>query len=608
MPSIKIHNFGGMVPRSNRANLKGNFASYCENVDFEHGTLKGLRKPLVVQAGGVPNKTIFESEGGWLQFPGVNDIVDGLPGCLRVIACGDDFKFPSWATVVDAPAGDWVRLGLPIPEPVTVSGGKATFSINQAGQSPALTVKTPDSTVTVGSGSWNNGGGAWGGQSVKINGATFDNTLGISPVEWRAYAITYVDSFGNEGPMSLPSDRIAVDDGSALSVSIPATPGTPWDIAGINLYRAGSGHVENDKEITADDFHLVAELNAGTTAFTDALTNLEIDAEPCVSFEFTAPPAYLVHMAAEPNGTQLAGAAGREVWFCEPHEFHAWPERYRLTLDDDIVGLCWTDTGLYVLTDGNPYWVSPKADEFGYRDVFRFQETIPCASKRSICKTPDGGVCYVHKDGLVQLAGKGRASMMTATLWSESDFEDLGPSTFVATIWNGVWFGFTDSQGWMLEWRNAVYQDQTQPVQHLSLRPTALHRSRRDRFYLALQEGVCEWAKGATIMDWVWKGRLSVSPTQMNMAAYKAVFELYPHEYKPSPLAVHLRFFTDDTVLYERDTKHSRPSRLPHGWRHLGYEIEVSSKNQEPYAKPVEIREFHMASSIADLSESGNAQ
>lgn len=608
MPSIRIHAFGGMSPRTNRALQKGNEAAFCENVDLAHGTLRGLRAPLVVEQGGAPNKTIHESEGGWLQFPGVNDIVDGLPGCVRVIGVGDDFPYPSWATVADAAAGDWHRLGLPIPEPVKVSGGKATFSINQAGQSPALQVTTPSSTVTLGTGTWNNGGEAWGGSTVTISGAKFDQTIGLSPVEWRSYAITYVDSFGNEGPMSLPSDRIAVDDGSALSVSIPATPGTPWDIAGINLYRAGGGHVDNDKEITADDFHLVAELNAGATAFTDALTNLEIDAEPCITFEYIAPPAYLKHMAAEHNGTQLAGAAGREVWFCEPHEFHAWPERYKLTLDDEVVGLCWTDSGLYALTDGAPYWISPKADEFGYRDVFRFQETLPCASKRSICKTPDGGVSYAHKDGLVMIAGKGSARMMTLGLWAEDDFELLSPDGFMATIWNGIWFGFTDSMGWMFEWKNGVHQQQYQPLIALSLRPSAIHKSRTDRLYLAMSDGVSEWGKGETILDWVWKGRLSVSPSQMNMAGFKTVFERYPHEFKPSPLPVHVAFLTDDRTLYERDIQHSRPARLPHGFRHLGFEVEISSTNKEPWRQAVEIREFHMATSINELIETGAAQ
>lgn len=610
MPSIQLHNFSGMSPRSNRALQKGNDATYCENVRLWHGTLLGFREPKVIEPHGAPNKTIYQSEAGWLRFSGNVDVVGGLPGCLRLIAVGDGFLSPSWALAQDAVLGSWLRLGLPIPASVSVAAqaSDATFSISQNGTTPAQHVSTPSSTVTNPSGSFANGGAAWGGGVTVINGSSFDKTLGKSPVEWRSYIITYKDSFGNEGAPSLPCDRFAVDDGKSATVSIPATPASPWDVATICLYRATSGHEKNDAQITADEFHLVAELPAGTTIFVDNLQNLDIDAEPCMSYEFTPAPSYLKHIVAEPNGTQLAGAAGREVWFCEPHEFHAWPEKYTLTLDDDIVGLCWTDAGLFVMTDGAPYWIDRTADEFGYRKVMRMPESLPCASKRSICQTPDAGCCYVHKDGLVVLSGERRAVVATLQLWEEDDWHKQDPDTFVATVHNGWWFGFGDVGAWMLDIKDTIHQGSDTPLVALSLRPSALFRSRDDRFYLALHDGICEWDAGDHILDWVWKSRLSVSPSQVNFAAFKAVFERYPHEYKPSPLPVHIKFIMDDKVMYERDTNHSRPSRLPHGMRNIGFEIEVSSNNKETWANAVEIREIHLASSMVELSEIGRAR
>lgn len=607
MPSIRIHSYDGMVPKNSRALQKGNVATLAENVDLGAGTLMGLREPLVVAPDGAPNKTIHETDAGWLRFPGVVDVVDGLPGCPRIIVAGEGIPYPQWATTGDAVAGEYVRLGLPVPGPVSASGGKATFSISHAGKTPATTITTPATTVTTPSGTWHNGGGAWGGSTVTINGATFDETLGESPVEWRSYVITYKDSFGNEGAPSLPSERIAIDDGEAVTLTLPATPATPWDVASICIYRASGGHEMNDKEMVADDFLLVAEVSAGTSSFTDALPNLEIDAEPLVGYDYTPAPGYLQHMAAEPNGTVLAGAAGREVWFCEPHEFQAWPEKYTLTLDDDIVGLCWTESGLYAMTDGPPYWIAPKVDEFGFRDVFRFPETLPCASRRSICKTAEGAVVYAHKDGLVLLSGKS-ARMETLGLWGESGFQQLDPASMVAEVYNGVWYGFTPEQGWMFSLKTVgVHSGSDQPVVTLTLRPTALHKSRGDRFFLALPEGISEWEQGANILPWRWLGRLNVSPAQMNMAAFKTVFEKHPHEYRASPWPIHIAFVTDDRTLYERDVDHSRPARLPHGWRHLGFEVDVKGYGGEPWRQAVEIREIHMASSLAELSEAGAA-
>ena len=55
------------------------------------------------------------------------------------------------------------------------------------------------------------------------------------------------------------------------------------------------------------------------------------------------------------NG-MMAGFFGRTVCFCEPYRPHAWPEKYQVTVDSDIVALAAVGTTLFILTKGAPHW------------------------------------------------------------------------------------------------------------------------------------------------------------------------------------------------------------------------------------------------------------
>lgn len=98
-----------MRPRVHRTLLSGNEAIFAENVNLWHGTIEAYRTPLQIDPRGAPYRTIFHTEAGWIVLPGVNDLVSGLPGCHRVIAVGEDLRFPVWADATDAVAGHWWR-------------------------------------------------------------------------------------------------------------------------------------------------------------------------------------------------------------------------------------------------------------------------------------------------------------------------------------------------------------------------------------------------------------------------------------------------------------------------------------------------------------------
>lgn len=554
MPSILKSAFVGMRPRVHRTLLQGKEATWAENVNLWHGTIEAYCTPLPVDPRGAPQRTIFRTEAGWIVLPGVDDLVSGLPGCSRVIAVGEDLRVPVWADAADAVVGRWWRLGLPVPTPPIV---------------------TPS------------GSPGWAGPNDQRS-------------EYRAYVVTYVDRFGNEGAPSFPSVRFGIDDGDAVLVQWDGSPVGGWDVRAVRLYRltASDAGAEQMGLPRMEDFHLVSEFPAAVGGVNDALSNLDLG-EPLMTMRFAPPPEGLTHLVAEPNGTQLAGAVGRDLWFCEPYELHAWPDAYRLHLDDTIVALAWTDSGLYVATDGHPYWIESRADEWGRRDVFRIPEPMPCVARRSMTTTPSGSVLYAGRDGLVLLHGR-QYQRVSEAYWGEDDFAALRPETMIAAVHDGLWFGFTTNSGWMLDLTDPAYPGRQLGLIALSLRPTALYRGRTDTLFLALPSGIGQWNAGPAYLPLRYRTRCTVTPGHMNWAAAKVVWDVHPFrgDWSEAAPATTFRLWTDDRLCFERELRHSSPFRLPHLSRHLGFEIEVE--------RPVSLdkgalRELHIASSVAEL-------
>jgi hypothetical protein len=508
MASIKISGFAGMRPRIHRTLLQGNEATWAENVNLWHGTIEAYRTPLFVDPRGTPNRTLFQTDAGWIVLPGTNALVSGLPGCARVLAVGEDFRYPMWADFSEAVAGRWVRLGLPVPMP------------------PVAVPSAPP---------------GWAGPNDQRS-------------EYRAYVVTYVDRYGNEGPPSLPSAQFGVDEGAGVDVRWESVPLGGWDVQAARLYRlttsdAGAEQIALPR---VEDFHLVGEFPAALARFTDTLPNLDLG-EPLTTMAFAPPPEDLAHLVAEPNGSQLAGAVGRDIWFCEPHEFHAWPDKYRLRLDDAVVAITWTDTGLYVATDGHPYWIASQANEIGEREVFRMTEPMPCVSRRSMTPVPGGGALYASHGGLVLLLGR-QCQRVSQAYWSDDDFAALRPETLIGTVHEGQWFGFTANSGWMLDLTDSAYPGRQLGLIALSLQPSALHRSRTGALYLALPTGIGQWNAGRTHLPLRYRTVCTATPGQMNWAAAKVVWDVYPFrgDWQEALPPTRFRLWADDRRCFER--------------------------------------------------------
>lgn len=571
MPSIRLSNFGGVVPRYNRA-LTAVPASVAENVKLWHGTLAPFREPRpeTEATGSVCAKTIFRYGCCWLAWDDCCvSVAGGLPDCPRLFVTGwKRFGYPVTAMLpASGCAFDWKRLGVPKPEraPDVVAS-----ILSEPAQAPIA--------------------------GVQIRRET------------RNYVYTYVNSFGEEGP---PSDPVAIDidadEGSNTQVTVyPPPPGEGWDVVAARLYRVGTGFDTTGTGDHFGEFFFQQEIPLAGSAVSvaDDMTS-DMLGEPLQTRFFYPPPSGLQGIVALPEGG-LAGFVGNKLWFCEAYNFHAWPCDH--ALDDNIAALAWAAGNLYVATDGYPYIVGEaNRDQKCLRPIKRYSDSLPCVSAKSMTPTATGCI-YAGRAGLVRMIGDA-AQVDSHPLLAEDDWASIHPHTMIGAVFSGRYFGFTAKTGFIYDFRDGVYHDgdtsNNAGWTTLTLTPTAIYRTRDDHLFMAFPQRtgmagsqIAEFDAGAAFMKYRWRSRDNVAPGHMNFAAMKIVFEKYSF---PRKAGTDVRFslIGDDRELFARGVRWSRGFRVPHGMRHTDFQIEIEGRE--------EVRELHLAASMHELAESGGA-
>ncbi|MCA8017730.1 hypothetical protein [Burkholderia metallica] len=546
MAAIKIARFGGVVPRYEATLLKDNMAADAADCKLWHGVLEPFRRPLPVHDAGLYVRTMHRFDCCWLAWddPCI-EVAEWLPTCERVYVTGA----AEYPVVAELPADgcvmDWRRVGLPLPD--------------TAPTATALDASKPEFTTSS-----------------------------------RVYLYTYLDSFGQEGAPSLPSNELLdMHEGAAAQVDIPAPP-TGWDIAGIRLYRLAEGFNDGMKPAAATPtaWLVVADLPAAAQSYVDSAPTDQLG-EALVSMQYSPPPYGLENITQLPDGV-LAGSVGRQVWFCEPYQPQAWPMDYMLALDDGVRALKWQEGVLYALTDGHPYAIAEEcADGSCCRKVFRFPKAAPIVSRKSAAQVP-GGVAYASLSGLVSLSGQ-RMSNVTAPWWALDDWQALLPHTMIGATVEGQYIGVTCNRAFLFDLRDGIDNDgiPDNDLMPLTITPNALHTGRDGKLYLAFGNVIHEWDAGAEFMPYRWRSKTTAAPGQMNFAAAKVTLSNYPAP-RLAPFGVQFRFLTDGRAVFDRPLKHSKPFRLPPNQRKLDFAVEVCGVET--------VREIKFATSMRELA------
>ena len=243
----------------------------------------------------------------------------------------------------------------------------------------------------------------------------------------RFYVRTFVTSLGEESQPSPISNEVYWKPGQTVTLSGFTMPAAGRLITKERIYRAQT-------TFSGTQLFFIAERDVSTSNFVDNVSSTAIN-EPLPSLDWTPPVDTLRGLIALPNGN-MAAFSGKEVYFCEPWRPHAWPDKYSLTCDFDIVGLGAFGSSIVVMTTGHPYVVSGTHPDSMYME--KLELNYPCVSARGI-EDLGYAVAYPSTDGLVMASSSG-PQLVTAGILTREAWEKLNPNSIQSGQRNGRYY------------------------------------------------------------------------------------------------------------------------------------------------------------------------
>ncbi|MAK71172.1 MAG: hypothetical protein CMF19_03875 [Idiomarinaceae bacterium] len=427
MAYFKRDRFSGIAPGVAPNLLAEQFAQIAENIDFESGSIAPIRNPSSsVETVGGSTQSIYYYENSvqnvWLAFddPLVNVVEGPIPG--------DTYERLYWT-------GDGAFPKMSVQTRI-YGDGTAPFPENFW----RLGVPAPDSTP-----------------SVSIAN-TLDDTVTPDDV---SYVYTFVTAYGEEGPPSEPSTVSEFTPSTqTATIQLPAYGGTSTYInfARKRIYRSNTGS-------TNTTFQLVDDVPYATPSITDNRAGSELQ-EVLPSETWIGPPdddttlypdGPLLGLTPVANGI-FAGFTGKRLCLSEPYLPHAWPISYRITLEEDIVGIGTTANGVVCLTNGKPYFVTgvdPSA-----MTALQVDLAQACVNRASIVDMGEY-ILYAGPDGLCAVSGTEGRVVTKGLISPEQWNADFSPTTIKAFRHEGKYIAFynlgsapyasTDYRGWVFD-------------------------------------------------------------------------------------------------------------------------------------------------------------
>lgn len=261
-----------------------------------------------------------------------------------------------------------------------------------------------------------------------------------SDMETRSYVYTFVTDIGEEGPPSPPSDPRDFRYDSTVTVTCK-TSGADWAALHINrvrVYRTASGS-------QSTDFYFVGEIalpsGENSVDFSDNVESIQLG-EILPSTTWSPAPNGLRGLRRMPNGF-LVGFIGNTLYLSEPYLPHAWPDEYRKTVHDEIVGIEVYGQTLVVATKGRPEIGT--ATDPASMSLARLDIDAPCLSKGGLCSI-GSGVVYPTPDGLAFVSASS-AEIATNRYIDKREWAELWSDTMEAIYYDQRYIAFCRDTG-----------------------------------------------------------------------------------------------------------------------------------------------------------------
>ncbi|WP_286965496.1 hypothetical protein [Methylobacterium sp.] len=554
MVGLLLKDFTGGLPIQDVRQLPDNAAALSVNQRLGSGALEPIRQPRAIRGLNAATRYVYRivmddadaadiTKGFWWQHSDPNtDVVRGPTvndAFKRYYACSPAFGL-QLTTRDDIIAGN---------APLKVGVGRPTGT-------PTLTVDSTNAARDP-------------QQDTNYDGVIDANDEKgdfSSPIETRAYLVTFINVYGEESGPSPTAEGTGPTDAKWTLSNIPQPDGDPSraTIINIRVYRtstAASGSTV---------FNFVTDLAVGTGSYVDTVPNTIVSGTTILATTNSdVPPDDMQGIALMPNGI-MVGFKDNNLYFSDNFQPWSWPADYTLTVPHDIIGLAVIGNTCVVCTTSNP---SALTGSTGATMALSSSDSpMPCYAKQSIVVAPEG-VYWATTDGLAMYSLSGGAKLITNEIIGRYKWTtDYPPARIAATFAYGGYIGIVSrpSEGRVSGFGIASgcvigYDEVTDALKvgldHLSGKPWII--------------------KGNTLYEWMpsdtpyktltWRSKQFQTPVPVNMGVVQAYFDA---AYAGS---VHVKVMGEDGALrFEGDLTDRKIRRMPSSTKDGIHQIEIS--------------------------------
>lgn len=326
-------------------------------------------------------------------------------------------------TDVEVPQFEWEDM--PISEAMSLGIISSTKSANSLSLKKSLgTLTTLNSTVT----------STTTTTTTTTSSSSYRSSSGVQ--RSCAYVYTFVRKLVDgvieqESATSPPSNVVDVKDGQCVTLTgFYVTP--DYNITHVRIYRSVSGTIMGSSSV---EYQFVAELEAtADMSYEDCARDDELTGELCRTMNWDMIPDNAHGLIKTDNGI-YACFRGNEVMF-SPHFIpYAFPEAYRINVENDVVALAHTDEAIVILTTGRPYLAVGSEPES--LQIIRVPVDQSCVSAQGVVMV-SGGVIYPSPDGLVFLTTN-KHELLTASVFTREQWQDLAFPWLLDALTDETW-------------------------------------------------------------------------------------------------------------------------------------------------------------------------
>lgn len=309
-----------------------------------------------------------------------------------------------------------------------------------------------------------------------------------------------------------------ITDGEVTAVADDYTFSYAQTATDVGTTNASAGTVYHDVSESLDD--AARYWGDANYNFTDDFTVSSLETI-IPSEEYDPPPDNMQGLITSHNNI-LVGFFGNQLCFSFPDTPHAWPEKYRLTFDSDIVAIASVAGYVLVLTEDYPHQVS--GNDPATMVSARIDTPYPCLSKQSVVNMGYGVVWSTH-GGLATWSPSGGGVQLITQFVHDWDTwnASLDPSTIVGHFYNGKYFGSHSTKSFIFERDDKVGGFFVQIQYRFSAAFTDPESG--IMYYTHGNDGeIYEWDNtGEVLSPMEWKSKTIVTKDYLNLGAFRVI-------------------------------------------------------------------------------------